>query len=250
MSTFAQNRPVATQQQAAALIVGYAQQADLDPAAVISVAEYEGGISPGSSAAVPKGHYDPDQQGHPGWSYGPFSTRTPGAVPGSVYSGPVSRQQPGPTGAVQDWAWSPEGISYAIRQIQAVAAGKTGPDAITSIVTGFEHPADPTKEIAAEEQTYRGLVAGGSGSPVAISNTPTPDLATPIGSLPIASGGGVNVTDAKGTTTTAPTGSQATGIFGFLEGFSLTRVLQLLLGGVLLVVGLFLLARQSSAAPL
>lgn len=235
-----------TQPQALAAIVGYAYQSDLDPAAVVAVAQGEGGLDPSAL-----GHYDPDTQGNPGWSYGPFQLRDPGALPASVYTGPVTTTLPGPRGAPETWAWSQEGIQYAIGQIQGVAAGKTGADAISSIVNGFEHPANPQAEIAGAEARYAKLTAGGSGSRVQIPNTQPPVLNTPVGRLNLAPGGGVNVSGTPGTakqgggpaTTTAPSNSTNTGIFSLTWG-DIFRVLQGILGGVLILLGLFLLARR------
>jgi hypothetical protein len=238
-----------SKQQAEAFIVGQAYASDLDPAAVVAVAQTEG--LGGLTGPIPAGHYDPDQQGDPGWSYGPFQLRDPGALPSTVYSGTVSSTEPGPQGAPEQWAWSPTGVQYAINQIQAVAAGKTGQDAIDSIVGGFEHPADPSAEEQSAGQYYQRLTAGGSGSPVQIPNTPTPDLHTPVGNLPLAPGGGINVKSAPGSggadTTTSPTGSQATGIFSWTA--DPVRILQLAFGGLLILLGLYLLVRRSGAVP-
>lgn len=101
----------------------------LDPAAVLAVASVEGGFS-----GAP-GDY---QNGQP-TSFGPFQLHIGGALPSRVANQGVLY--------ARAWANSAEGIDYALGKIAEVAGGETGGVAVTSIVTGFEHPAQPGPEI-------------------------------------------------------------------------------------------------------
>jgi len=96
-------------------------RAKLDPNAVLAVARQEGlggGI------------------GDQGTSFGPWQLHIGGAFPSGV------------TGDKQAWAWSPAGIDYALRHIATVAGGQTGAQAVSSIVSRFERPANIPREIA------------------------------------------------------------------------------------------------------
>ncbi len=104
------------------LIVTYSEQLRLDPYAVAAVSRVEGG---GRFGAV----------GDAGTSYGPFQLHVGGALP------------PGRTAA---WANSPQGVFYAMSHMAAAgAAGLRGRAAISAIVTRFERPANPGREIQA-----------------------------------------------------------------------------------------------------
>ncbi len=96
----------------------------LDPQAVLAVASAEG-LGAGA--------------GDGGTSFGPFQLHIGGALP---------------RGKDEAWANSPAGIDYALRQIARVAGGKTGVEAISAIVRGFERPADPAAEIRRAAGTY------------------------------------------------------------------------------------------------
>jgi hypothetical protein len=115
------------------------QQLGLDPSAVLAVVSTEGGFNPAP------GVYDPDTRGAPGWSYGPFQLRSPGALPIS---------SAGATGPGATFAWSKQGIDYALGQIATVAKGKRGTEAIYAIVNGFEHPANVPGEVAKAASRY------------------------------------------------------------------------------------------------
>ncbi|MEI8051616.1 MAG: hypothetical protein WCI12_09300 [Actinomycetes bacterium] len=128
------------------LIVKDAKAANLDPVAVLSVAQGEGGLTKAP------GHYDPDTFGNPGWSYGPFQMRSPGRLPFPSV---------GKYGRGYDYAWSDKGIQAAISGIAVDSAGKTGPDAIASIVHNFEQPADEPSSIAAATARYKALQSTG-----------------------------------------------------------------------------------------
>jgi hypothetical protein len=138
--------PVLTQAQVVAEIIRESSAKNVDPLAALGVAKAEGGWAPAP------GHYDPDTHGAPGWSYGPFQLRDPGALPIS---------SSGAQGPGYQYAWSKQGIDYAIDQIASVAAGQTGQQAISAIVTQFERPADPSHDLTTAWATYQQLQKGG-----------------------------------------------------------------------------------------
>lgn len=131
---------------------GYVEQTapkyGLDPAAVLAVASQEGlggGI------------------GDQGTSFGPWQLHAGGALPPSEYGGPGSQK-------TQQWAWSTGGVDYALAQMSAAASGKSGLAAIEAIVSGFERPANPAKEIqgaAAQYGTFSGGGSAGTNGPSA-----------------------------------------------------------------------------------
>lgn len=107
-------------------IAARARALGLDAAAVLSVAQQEGlggGI------------------GDSGHAFGPFQLNDAGGVITGKFPG-QSQQQ------LQDWAWSPQGVDYALGGINKVAHGLAGPDAVRAIVSQFERPADIPGEIA------------------------------------------------------------------------------------------------------
>ena len=118
-------------------IAAMAQARGLDPRAVLAVAGQEGlggGI------------------GDQGTSFGPFQLHYGGAYPSSAPQGAA---------ASQDWAWSPEGINYALGQM-GFARGMTGRQAVSNIVSRFERPADPGSEIKGALASYgQGMPSGG-----------------------------------------------------------------------------------------
>jgi murein DD-endopeptidase MepM/ murein hydrolase activator NlpD len=122
-------------------ILQRSRQLGLDPRAVRAVASVEG-----LSGAV----------GDQGTSYGPFQLHRGGALP---------------SGRGRQWAESKAGIDYALRQIQGVAGGMTGQQAVANIVRRFERPADPTGEIARALAAYGGPLpkGGAGGAPAAIA---------------------------------------------------------------------------------
>lgn len=115
------------QQQA---LVDYVQKSaplyGLDAAAVLAVSQAEGfggGI------------------GDSGTSFGPWQLHIGGALPAAIGAQGSA--------AANAWAWSQEGVNYALQQMAGVAKGLTGGDAVKAIVTNFERPANPLAEISA-----------------------------------------------------------------------------------------------------
>lgn len=125
-----------------ASLPGYVDQVapkyGLDPAAVLAVASQEGlggGI------------------GDQGTSFGPWQLHAGGALPPQEYGGPGSAQ-------TNRWAWSTSGVDYALAQMSQAAQGLSGVAAIEAIVTGFERPANPSKEVQGASGQY-GVYASG-----------------------------------------------------------------------------------------
>ena len=114
--------------QSTAYIAQQAAAMGLDPRAVLAVAHMEG-----LGGGV----------GDNGTSFGPWQLHQGGALPGGI-SNPAQ------------WAWSKQGINYALQRIAGVARGEKGAQAITDIVSRFERPANPSAEIAGAENAYGG----------------------------------------------------------------------------------------------
>lgn len=118
-------------QDAASTITRLAKRYGLDPRALIAVARGEGGL-------VNRAGDIGDKAG--GGSYGPFQLYAQGALP-SQYRGQPQQ--------ADTWAWSPQGIDYALRKMrEAGAGGLTGEAAINAIVRKFERPRDPDSSVA------------------------------------------------------------------------------------------------------
>lgn len=100
-----------------------------DIQAIFAVATVEGGFDPSS----PPGDH--------GTSFGPFQLHKGGALPAGIAN-------------PQQWAWSKQGIDYAVDRAVAAEHGAKGHAAIANIVQGFEHPANPTAEIARASAVY------------------------------------------------------------------------------------------------
>lgn len=116
----------------APIIRRLAPQFGIDPRAAIAVALGEGGL-------VNREGDVGDLAG--GGSYGPFQLYAKGALP---------RQYVGNVRAADNFAWSPQGIRYALGKMrEAGAAGLRGPAAIEAIIRKFERPYDPDKSVAA-----------------------------------------------------------------------------------------------------
>lgn len=116
--------------QSTAYIAQQAAAMGLDPRAVLAVAHMEG-----LGGGV----------GDNGTSFGPWQLHEGGALPGGI-SNPAQ------------WAWSKQGINYALQRIAGVARGEKGAQAITDIVSRFERPANPSAEIAGAEHAYGGAL--------------------------------------------------------------------------------------------
>lgn len=144
-------KPVYTGQGVSPLIQRLAPQYGIDPHAAQIVARGEGGL-------VNRTNDVGDLAG--GGSYGPFQLYAKGALPKQF----VGRPQ-----AADQWAWSPEGIKYALsRMQQAGASGLTGRAAVETIIRKFERPADPNKSIALA--LSRLGAAPGSANPIPRQN--------------------------------------------------------------------------------
>ena len=129
-------------------IAAMAKAKGLDPQAVLSVGKMEGlggGIGDG------------------GHAFGPFQLNNAGGVITNMFPGWTNAQ-------IQKWAWSKQGVNFALTKMAGVAGGQSGYGAIDSIVSGFERPKNPGAEIAGAWNSYSGG-AGGAGSPL---GTPPP----------------------------------------------------------------------------
>lgn len=139
-----------------------AKRMGLDPRAVVAVAMGEGGLRNRKNDIG-------DKAG--GGSYGPFQLYAQGALPAKYR---------GNSNLADTWAWSPEGINYALRQMSGVAKGLSGEAAIRAIITKFERPADPQGSIA-NALGRLGNIGGGSKEAPVSSSSPGRPLAAPSG---------------------------------------------------------------------
>lgn len=99
------------------------------------------GIDPDAALAVASREGLGGGVGDYGTSFGPWQLHIGGALPSQI-------GRRGPDYA-QRWAWSSDGVNYALRGMaSAGAAGLTGAQAVRAIVYGFERPADPASETA------------------------------------------------------------------------------------------------------
>lgn len=120
----------------------------LDPAATLAVASREG-----LSGAIGDG----------GHAFGDFQLNNAGGVITGKFAGMTPAQ-------IEAWANSPQGITYALAGLAKVAANQTGSQAVNSIVTGFERPANIPGEIAgatAALGSYGSLASLPAAKPVA-----------------------------------------------------------------------------------
>jgi hypothetical protein len=168
-----------------------------DIQALLAVASVEGGFDPSSPP------------GDQGTSFGPFQLHKGGALPAGIAD-------------PQRWAWSKPGIDYAVDRAVAAEQGASGHAAIANIVRGFEHPKDPTAEIARASTIYD------SGS-ISVHGTGP------------GSTGQNSVLDTAGNAVTAPL-RFAEKVFGTI--FSI-RGLQVAGGALLVILGVLWLARSS-----
>lgn len=143
----------ATTRLTPAEIAAKARALGLDPDAVLRV-----GSAEGLSGGIGDG----------GHAFGPWQLNNAGGVITGKFPGQTPEQ-------INEWAWSPQGVDYALGGIDRVAHGLTGPAAVSAIVNRFERPADPQGEIAralghsvmAGSSTGRtpGLPGGGGSMP-------------------------------------------------------------------------------------
>ena len=180
------------------------------------------GIDPQAVLAVAahEGVTLPAQVGDNGTSFGPWQLHIGGALPASVAAQGADY--------AQAWANSPTGIDYALGRIASFARGQKGAQAIRSIVYSFERPKNPAAEYSAAVATYNG-----GGGP---SNAP----GSTSGSL----GGALDH---------IPGVAQIESVGKFLGKITdpafLLRALEVMGGGILILLGLYLLAKQIGLAP-
>ena len=187
VATPTQQQPMLTKAQVELYVAQKAPQLGLDPAAVLAVASHEGlNATPGSTWSDP-----------PGFAFGPPSWNSAGLGAAIISGGPGVPAQGKDAAA---WSWSQQGIDYWLDQVASVAGGRTGADAISHIVNGFEHPSNPTKEISDSIAVYPQFQALIGGS------TPIPGTLPP--SIPIPIPGTTDVPIAP-ITTTDPTQAPA-----------------------------------------
>lgn len=154
----------------APLIRRLAPQYGIDPRAAIAVALGEGGLQNREGDIG-------DLSG--GGSYGPFQLYTKGALPAQYRGKPQ---------LADAWAWSPEGIKYALSRMQAAGAGGLkGNAAVEAIVRRFERPADPDKSVRLALSRLGNLPVDGGVAQSAEQGTFNPKVA---GSIPAALTGG------------------------------------------------------------
>jgi len=209
----------------------------IDPAAVLAVAQQEGGFW----GAV----------GDQGTSFGPFQLHEGGALPSSV-------------GNPKVWANSQAGIDYALAQIASATHGAKGLAAIEAQVNQFERPKQQLRagEIQRAAAAYTGIQGdlrtqrygniSGTADPRAGGGIGGAITGAITGSIPgaIPGVGGVigEVPGIGGAVSGAVSGvtKPFTSIYDAFQwiGGNWDRVLEVLGGFALLSIGLFLLGRQ------
>jgi hypothetical protein len=163
------NTAMLTKPDVIAYVGANAYKFNLDPAAVLAVADQEGlKTQPGSVWQLPKEPYK--SFGPPSWYGGGAGN----AILLAHGNDPVAASQ---------WSWTPAGLDYWLQKVQeAGAGGLTGAAAIRQIIGGygwgFERPAaeNAAKEFTNASNAYRGfqqLINNGPGSGNTI--VPTPD---------------------------------------------------------------------------
>lgn len=136
----------------------------IDPRAELAIAAHEG-LSGGI--------------GDGGHAFGPNQLNNAGGVLTGKFAGQTPAQ-------INQWAWSPAGIDYALQGIAKAAGGLKGLPAIQAITTRFERPANPQAEIADAAHHY-GLPATGGAAPAGGSAFQMPQ--SPLNALPGLGGG-------------------------------------------------------------
>lgn len=105
--------------------------------------------------------------GDGGHAFGPAQLNNAGGVITGKFAGQSPEQ-------INQWAWSPAGIDYALAGINRVAAGLHGQAAINAIVSQFERPQDIPREITRATQNYGGLPSTFAPPAGAITSQMTP----------------------------------------------------------------------------
>lgn len=137
----------------------WSRRKGLDPRATKIVASGEGGLvdRPGTQDIG-------DLAG--GGSVGPFQLYAQGAFPRHLRHLPLQ--------ARDDWAWSEEGIKYALSRQAGVARGLKGEAAINAIIRRFERPKDPDASVRNAVAKFRaGQFKGGGTSFLPTPNDPS-----------------------------------------------------------------------------
>lgn len=140
----------------AALLAPGAKARGLDLQALLAIASHEGaggGIGDG------------------GHAFGPFQLNDAGGVLTGKLAGLSPEQK-------NEWAWSPAGIKFAEDGIAKVASGQHGAQAIQSIASRFERPANVQAEISDALAHYG--KSGASRLPMSVG-APVPSPGAPTG---------------------------------------------------------------------
>lgn len=149
----------------ASLLAPGAKTRNLDLNALLAIAGHEG-----ASGRIGDG----------GHAFGPFQLNNAGGVLTGKFQGETPEQ-------INQWAWSPAGIKYAEDGIARVAGGQRGAQAIKSIATGFERPANVGAEISDALAHYGGSAASAapvfSGAPAGPSPAAQPESNPLLGQL-------------------------------------------------------------------
>lgn len=202
-------------------IVREATQLGLDPSAVLAVASHEG-----AGGGI----------GDSGSSYGPFQLHKGGQYPSAAPQDPVQANA---------WAWSPQGIDYALRgMVAAGAAGQRGPAAITTIVNNFENPTDKPSEIAAADQAYGNVTPAQLAGPQAPATSSGRDVILGANGQPLPGSGGSSLDFIPGIGAVSAVESVGRFLGKLVDPSFWLRALQVLGGGALVGGGLLLLVRQ------
>lgn len=200
-------------------IIDDSDSQQVEPEAVLAVASVEGGFL--------------GKVGDQGTSFGPFQLHRGGALP---------------AGKGGSWANQPQGVDYALQHIGEVAGGLHGEQAIRAIVTEFEHPQDPETEIQNATNRYRAAKAqGNSRDPTQWISYPGPQNVD-IG--PIPTPGLPGLPDLSGPWDAIKEPFQWIGKFFHYMVWPFTHIKrtgQLLAGSFLVLIGIWMLAKGSSA---
>lgn len=191
----------------------------LDAKAVLAVAAVEG-----LSGSV----------GDNGTSFGPWQLHKGGAYPASAPQAPSEANA---------WAWSPAGIDYTLARMSGVAGNQKGAQAVHSLVFGFERPADPRGEFLRAMGVYDGTSKSGGGGF-------WHDVKGVLLWDPFPGGNPAAAAGAATAEATAGTAESVASFVGTVTSASFwLRALEVVGGGLILVFGVYLLARRVGLAP-